>query len=63
MTIDGTVTDILGYPTLFFSNDARSPAVSTPINAAVAGGILARSTRFSLNDVLSVYSADLGAHS
>lgn len=39
MAIDGTVTDILGYPTLFFSNDTRSPAVSTPINAAVAGEV------------------------
>ena len=48
ITIEGTVTDILGYPTLFFSRDARSPAVSAPINAAAAGGIFARSTSSSL---------------
>ena len=48
MTIDGTVTDIPGYPTLFFSRDTRSPAVSAPINAAAAGGILVRSTSSSL---------------
>lgn len=48
ITIEGTVTDILGYPTLFFSRDARSPAVSAPINAAAAGGIFTRSTSSSL---------------
>ena len=48
ITIEGTVTDILGYPTLFFNRDARSPAVSAPINAAAAGGIFARSTSSSL---------------
>ena len=48
ITIEGTVTDILGYPTLFFSRDARRPAVSAPINAAAAGGIFARSTSSSL---------------
>ena len=44
MTMDGTVTEILGYLTLFFKRDARSPDASAPIKAAAAGGKDARST-------------------
>ena len=39
MTIEGTVREILGYPTLFLIRDARIPAVNAPMNAAAAGGI------------------------
>ena len=38
MTIDGTVSEILGYPAWFLINDARIPAKSAPTKAAAAGG-------------------------
>ena len=44
MTIDGTVSEILGYPAWFLINDARIPAKSAPTKAAAAGGNEARST-------------------
>ena len=44
MTIDGTVKEILGYPTEFFVREARSPASSAPQKAAAAGGNMAKST-------------------
>ena len=47
--MDGTVIEIRGYPTLFFINEAKIPAVSEPIKAAAAGGKPARSTNSSLN--------------
>ena len=47
--MDGTVTEILGYPTLFLIKDASIPAVSAPINAAAAGGNFAISTSSSRN--------------
>ena len=49
MTIEGTVREILGYPTLFLIRDARIPAVNAPMNAAAAGGIADRSTSSSLS--------------
>ncbi len=39
MTMDGTVRDILGYPLFSLINDARSPAVRAPANAAAGAGI------------------------
>lgn len=38
------MTEILGYPALFFIKEARRPAVKAPINAAAAGGKFIRST-------------------
>ena len=42
--MDGTVRDILGYPLFSLINDARSPAVRAPANAAGGGGITVRAT-------------------
>ena len=42
MTMDGTVRDILGYPLFSLINDARSPAVRAPANAAAGAGIPVR---------------------
>ena len=44
ITMDGTVMEILGYPTFVLMREARSPAVSAPKKAAAAGGKPARST-------------------
>ena len=44
MTMDGTVRDILGYPLFSLINEARSPAVRAPANAAAGAGIPVRST-------------------
>ena len=49
ITIDGTVTEILGYPTRFLIIVARSPAVNAPTNAAAAGGNAVRSTSSNRN--------------
>lgn len=48
MTIDGTVTDILGYPLHFIKREAKSPAVIEPAKAATAAGQPDRSTSSSL---------------
>lgn len=42
--MEGTVSDIRGYPLYFLINDASSPAVAAPINAAAAAGIPVKST-------------------
>lgn len=34
ITIEGTVSEILGYPLLFLIKEASNPAVRAPINAA-----------------------------
>ena len=44
ITIEGTVSEILGYPLLFLIKEASNPAVRAPINAAAAGGICVKST-------------------
>lgn len=49
ITIDGTVTEILGYPTLLLIREASRPAAKAPMNAAAAGGHAVRSTSSSLN--------------
>ena len=38
ITIDGTVMEILGYPTILFNADARTPAATAPANAATGAG-------------------------
>lgn len=48
ITIDGTVSDIRGYPLFFLIMDARRPAVSAPAKAAAGAGIDVRSTSSSL---------------
>ena len=50
MTMDGTVRDILGYPLFSLINDARSPAVRAPANAAAGAGIPVRSTSSSRSE-------------
>ena len=44
ITIDGTVTEILGYPTLLLIREASRPAAKAPMNAAAAGGHAVRPT-------------------
>ena len=44
ITMEGTVSEIRGYPLLFLIKEASNPAVSAPIKAAAAGGILVKST-------------------
>ena len=48
--MDGTVRDILGYPLFCLINDARSPAVRAPANAAAGAGIPVRSTSSSRSE-------------
>ena len=48
--MDGTVRDILGYPLFSLINDARSPAVRAPANAAAGAGIPVRSTSSSRSE-------------
>ena len=50
MTMDGTVRDILGYPLFSLINDARSPTVRAPANAAAGAGIPVRSTSSSRSE-------------
>ena len=50
MTMDGTVRDILGYPLFSLINEARSPAVRAPANAAAGAGIPVRSTSSSRSE-------------
>ena len=38
ITIDGTVMEILGYPTILFNADASTPAATAPANAATGAG-------------------------
>ena len=49
ITIDGTVTEILGYPRRFIRKEARSPAASEPTKAATAAGNSVKSTSSSLS--------------
>ena len=44
MTMEGTVIEILGYPSRFFRRDAIMPATIEPRKAATAGGTAAIST-------------------
>src|SRR5699024_2102611 len=44
ITIEGTVMEILGYPSGFWISEDRSPAVRAPRKAATAGGQDRRST-------------------
>ena len=41
--MEGTVSDIRGYPLYCFIKEARSPAVAAPIKAAAAAGIHVKS--------------------
>ena len=49
ITIEGTVSEIRGYPFPFLIKEASNPAVRAPMNAAAARGMLVKLTSSSLS--------------